>query len=70
MVRAKKQRAQTRKRLTISLDRRDYDALIALKDRHRPPLTLQYVINYAVQRLLREAKDPQLALKMGDPLDD
>jgi hypothetical protein len=69
MVRAKKSRGSSRKRLTITLDRRDYDELVVLKDRSKPALTLQYVINYAIQRLLRDAKNPQLALKMGDPLD-
>jgi hypothetical protein len=69
VVSAKKQRGPRRKRLTITLDGRDYDDLVALKDRHKPPLSLQYVINYAVQRLLRDAKNPQLVLKMGDPLD-
>jgi hypothetical protein len=69
MVSAKKRRRPRRKRLTITLDGRDYDELVALKDRHKPPLSLQYVINYAVQRLLRDAKNPQLVLKMGDPLD-
>jgi transcriptional regulator with XRE-family HTH domain len=74
MVIAKKRATATRKksaaarmRLTISLERRDYEALAHLKDRHKPPLSLQYVINYAIQRLLEDAKDPQLALKMGDP---
>ena len=75
MVIAKKRPASARKkspdapkRLTITLARRDYDALSALKERHKPPLSLQYVINYAIQRLLEESKNPQLILKMGDPL--
>jgi hypothetical protein len=69
MVRIKKSRGASRKRFTITLDGRDYDALVALKEGHKPPLTLQYVISYAIQRLLRDAKNPQLVLKMGDPLD-
>lgn len=68
MVAVNKNRTTSRKRFTVTLDRRDYDDLVSLKDRHRPPLTLQYLINYAVQRLLRDAKDPQLALKMRNPL--
>lgn len=57
-----------RKRFSITLDVRDYEELLSLAGRHKPPLTLQYVVNYAVQRLLKEAKDPQLGLPLGDPL--
>ena len=69
MVNTKRKRGPSRKRLTITLDARDYDELVALKERRKPPLSLQYVINYAIQRLLRDAKNPQLVLKIGDPLD-
>ncbi len=67
--RARRRAVPRRKRFSVTLDRRDYDELLALAERHRPPLSLQYVVSYAVQRLLRDAKNPQLVLKMGDPLD-
>lgn len=57
-----------RKRFSITLDVRDYEELLSLAGRHKPPLTLQYVVNYAIQRLLKDAKDPQLGLQLGDPL--
>ena len=66
---AKKRRPRTtRKRFSVTLDLTDYDALLALAKRHKPPLTLQYVVNFAVQRLLKQAEDPQLLLSLGDPL--
>lgn len=69
MVSPRKKRLPPRQRFSVTLDRRDYDDLVALTKRHKPPLTLQYVVSYSVQRLLRDAKNPQLVLRMGDPLD-
>jgi hypothetical protein len=60
--------ALKRKRFSISLDARDYNELLALAAQHKPALTLQYVVNFAIQRLLRDARDPQLTLRLGDPL--
>ena len=64
----KSPRRESRKRFSVSLDAADYGKLRALAKQHKPPLTLQYVVNYAIQRLLREADDPQLRLKLGSPL--
>lgn len=68
LVRMAAKRTPARKRFTISLDGGDYERLLALAGEHKPPLTLQYVVNYAIQRLLSDANDPQLALQLGDPL--
>jgi hypothetical protein len=55
------------KRFSVTLDRPDYDALLALAERHKPPLTLQYVVNFAIQRLLKDADQPQVVLSLTDP---
>lgn len=57
-----------KKRFTVTLDASDYDELASLAKRSSPPLTLQYVVNYAVKRLLEQARDPQQDLDLGDPL--
>jgi hypothetical protein len=56
------------KRFTVRLSQADYQKLVAIGDRHRPRLTRQYLVNWAIQRLLDRATDPQLDLELGDPL--
>ena len=56
------------KRFTVSVSEADYDALTALADEHRPPLSLQYLVNWAIQQLLERAADPQLSLDLGNPI--
>ena len=69
MVQRKKKAAPpTTKRFSVTLDILDYEALVALGEKHKPPLKLQYLVSFAVQQLLRDARDPQLVIKMGDPL--
>lgn len=59
-------KAAQQKRFTVSLDSEDYEALRALADGHRPPLTLQYVVSVAVKNLLERHAAKQLSF----PLDD
>lgn len=54
----------SKKRLSISLEVEDYDALRALAEGHRPPLSLQYVLNIAVKDLLEKHGARQLALPL------
>ncbi len=54
----------SQKRFTVSLDEEDYDALIALADGHRPPLTLKYVVNVAIKNLLERHAARQLAFPL------
>lgn len=54
------------KRFTVSLNRADYDSLMALSSAHRPPLTLNYVVGVAVKNLL----DRQAARQLKFPLDE
>lgn len=58
----------TKKRLTVSLEEEDYERLRTLAEGHRPPLSLGYVVRYAVRLLLERNQDPQLSLELGDPL--
>lgn len=57
-------KAEGKKRFTISLDTSDYDTLRALAEGHRPPLSLQYVVNVAVKDLLEKHAARQLALPL------
>ena len=59
-------KAARQKRFTVSLDMGDYEALRALAEQHRPPLTLQYVVSVAVKNLLERHAIKQLSF----PLDD
>ncbi len=54
------------KRFTITLDRADYDALRRIAETQRPPLSLQYVVRYALQRFLDEYEDCQLMLTLTE----
>ena len=58
-----------KKRFTVTLDARDYDDLTLLAKKTSPPLTLQYVVNYAVKRLLDHARNPQQQLELGNPFE-
>ena len=58
------------RRFTVSLDTEEYSRLTELIEQHKPPLSLQYAVRYAVRLLLRRADDPQFALRFGDPLRD
>jgi len=51
------------------MEEQDYRQLKALAERSKPRLSLQYVVNFAIQELLRRADDPQLRLSLGDPLE-
>jgi hypothetical protein len=57
----------TLKTLTVRLDSDEYQRLTRLAKRHRPPLSLQYVLRFAVQLLLERSKDPRFAQQMRDP---
>jgi len=47
------------RRFTVSLEAQDYDALLALAGRCRPRQTLQYMVEYAIQNLLRRVRKGQ-----------
>ena len=57
-----------KKRFSVSVDEADYVALDQMAKGHSPPLSMTYVVNYAIKRLLDQARDPQKPLDLGDPL--
>lgn len=56
--------SQRPKRFTVSLGSGDYNALRALAEGHKPPLTLQYVVNVAVKDLLDRHESKQLSFPL------
>ncbi len=58
------------RRFTVSLADRDYQSLVRLGKKHRPPLKLQYLVEYAVQELLQRMKDPELSAELGNPTEE
>jgi hypothetical protein len=56
------------KRFTVSLDPKDYKRLLSIANGHRPPFSLQYIVNWSIQGILEREKDPQLLLELGNPL--
>lgn len=49
-------------RLSVSFTRKQHRELKDLAHRHDPPLTIQYIVQYAVTKLLDEAADSQMRL--------
>jgi hypothetical protein len=60
-------RGRTSKRLTVTLDADEYDELKAIADKHRPPLTLRYVVEFALREFLARSADEELRKRLGDP---
>jgi hypothetical protein len=56
------------KRFSVSLTEADYKKLRAVAKKHRPPLTLQYLVSWSLQRLLERAGDPQLDRDLANPI--
>ena len=50
------------RRFTISLEASAHDEFKQIAASHRPPLSLQYVVRYALLRFLDENRDQQLKL--------
>jgi hypothetical protein len=56
------------KRFSVSLAEGDYKKLQRIANGHRPPFSLQFIVNWAIQGVLDRANDPQLLLELGNPL--
>lgn len=56
------------KRFTISLPEDAYERLRELAEGRQPPLSLRYVVEYAVRELIGRADDGQLPLDFGNPV--
>ena len=69
MVKSKRPRKKTDiKRFSVSLDEQDYKDLKALADNNKPYLSLQYVVQYAIQLFLERSKDSTFRAHLGNPL--
>lgn len=55
------------KRITVSLDAKEYERLGQLARGHKPPLSLSYLVRYAVELLLEKAEDPHFSKALRDP---
>ena len=54
------------KRFTVSLAPEDYERLRELAESQEPPVSLRYMVEYAIRRFLRTAEDPQIRLQLND----
>lgn len=54
------------KRFTVSLELQEYEALRRVAEAQRPPLSLQYVVRYALQEFLDRHEGRQLTLKLKE----
>ena len=52
------------KRFSVSLEADEYAELCRITQSHRPQLSLQYVVRYALQRFFDEHKGKQLQLPL------
>lgn len=55
------------KRFSVTLDADDYERLKKLCDSCRPPMSLRYVVGFAVRQFLDQAKDPKITRALTDP---
>lgn len=53
------------KRFTVSLEPAEYEALRQIAESSRPPLSLQYVVRYALQRFIDENRGKRLPLDLN-----
>jgi len=68
MTQRKAPRRTRPKRFSVTLNEADYERLKKIAEGHRPKFTLQYVVNWSIQKLLERADDRQLYLELGNPL--
>ena len=54
------------KRFTVSLAPEDYERLRELAESQEPPVSLRYVVEYAITQFLRRTVDPQIGLQLRD----
>ncbi len=52
--------ATQKKRFSVSLEREDYDALRKIADAQKPPLSLQYVVSYALNEFISTHMNKQV----------
>ena len=52
------------KRFSVSLEASEYAELCRIAQTHRPPLSLQYVVRYALHKFFDEHRGKQLQLSL------
>jgi hypothetical protein len=52
----------------VSLTPTDNQKLVRIAKRQRPPLTKQYLVHWAIQKMLIHAEDRKLDRELGNPL--
>ena len=57
-------KATEMKRFTVSLEPRTYGALRQVAESQRPPISLQYVVRYALEEFLDHHEGRPLTLKL------
>jgi hypothetical protein len=60
--------SRARKRFSVTLNSKSYAKLVSLGASQQPKLSLQYIAAYAIERLLRDAEDPQFVLDLRNPI--
>jgi hypothetical protein len=61
-VRARREKSKLATRVTVSVDERDYEQLVALADEHR--VSLAWLVRYAVADFLERYRQDQLELPL------
>jgi hypothetical protein len=61
-VRARRDKSKLGTRVTVSVDERDYEQLVALSDEHR--VSLAWLVRYAVADFLERYRQDQLELPL------
>ena len=61
-MRARREKSKLATRVTVSVDERDYEQLVALADEHR--VSLAWLVRYAVTDFLERYRQDQLELPL------
>jgi hypothetical protein len=56
------------RRFSVTVDAIEYDRLVKIAEDHKPRLTLQYVVQYAIQTFLHDVDSDKSSVRdMADP---
>lgn len=54
-----------KKRFSVTLDERDYEALRQIAESRKPPLSLQYVVSFALTEFISKQQNNQFELDLS-----
>ncbi len=57
--------AASKERFSVTLNNEDYTALKLIADSQKPPLSLQYIVSYALTDFIAAHKSRQIELDFG-----